>query len=209
MTRFRSCFSLFLIAASLAVSACSLTVESDRVQCKSDKDCAARGHPMSTGSAPKKSASLIQPGPASAKRANRIGSETVRVTFKTVDLKTQTLLTGVRLTLCAKMDANCQGPIATYQSNPEGNIEVDMPKGFDGYFQTEGDGLYPMLFFPPSTRQQLPSSKLPIVTTNFVGMMFSGVGGPIKADRTRSVSDGFELLGQSGKGFNSIGRPIR
>jgi hypothetical protein len=99
------------------------------------------------------------------------------------------------------MDANCQSPIGkTYESDQAGMIKVTMPVGFDGYFQTEGDGLYPMLFFPPSTRQQRAPGKLPMVTTAFFDRMFSQVGGPVTADRTVIMTTALDCEGKPAGG---------
>ena len=202
MTRFRPFFSLCLFAASLAVSACSITVESDRVQCKTKKDCAALGPAYADWVCPK---SVCEPNPTWAcltQPPEPTNSVTVTVELKTLDLISKEIIPGVRLTLCAKMDATCQSPIGkTYESNQAGMIKVDMPVGFDGYFQTEGDGLYPMLFFPPSTRQQRAPGMLPMVKANFFGTMFSQVGGPVAADRTVIMTTALDCEGKPAAGM--------
>jgi hypothetical protein len=209
MTRFTSLFSLWLVAVGVVGSACSLTVESERVQCKSKEDCAARGPSFSDWVCKK---SICEPNPtwACLTQPNEPStSVTVTVEFKTVDLLKLTPIPGVRLTLCAKMDANCQQPIgSTYQSDQAGEIKVEMPKGFDGYFQTEGDGLYPMLFFPPNTRQQHAPGTLPMVAASFVGTMFSGVGGPISADRTVIMTTALDCQANPASGLILSADPV-
>jgi hypothetical protein len=103
--------------------------------------------------------------------------------------------------LCAKLDANCLFPIAQYQSDQAGQLDVEMPSGFDGYLQTEGDGLYPMLFFPPNTRKQRAPGTLPMVANSFFGTMFSEVGGPISPDRTAIMTTALDCMGKPAPGL--------
>ena len=202
MSRFRCLFSICLAAVSVAGSACSLTVESDRVQCKTDTDCSARGAAYAGYVC---SDSLCEPDPTWAcldeKSTDTAPSGTVHVVLTTQDLLSQKPILGVQLTLCAKLDANCQLPIAQYQSDQAGQISVEMPAGFDGYFQTQGDGLYPMLFFPPSTRTQRAPGTLPMVANSFFGTMFSGVGGPVSADRTVVMTTALDCRGKPAAGL--------
>ena len=202
MSRFRCLFFLGLAAVSIAGSACSLTVESDRVQCKTDNDCSARGAAYAGYVC---SNSLCEPDPTWAcldqKNSDATPTGTVHVVLTTEDLLSKKPIQGVSLTLCAKLDANCQLPIAQYQSDPNGQIDVEMPAGFDGYFQTEGSGLYPMLFFPPSTRSQRAPGTLPMIANSFFATMFSGVGGPVGADRTVVMTTALDCLGQPAAGL--------
>jgi len=201
MTGFRSLFSLYLATISVAGSACSLTLESDRVQCRTDYDCAARG-PTYAGFVC--SNSMCGPDPTwsclDETSAEAPPSGTVHVALTTEDLLSKKPIPGVRLTLCAKLDANCLLPIAQYQSDQAGQLDVEMPAGFDGYFQTDGDGLYPMLFFPPSTRKQRAPGTLPMVANAFFGMMFSEVGGPVGADRTAIMTTALDCVGKPAAG---------
>jgi hypothetical protein len=202
MSRFRCVFSICLAAVSVAGSACSLTVESDRVQCKTDKDCSARGAAYAGYVC---TDSMCEPDPTWAcldqKSSDLTPTGTVHVVLTTQDLLSQKPIQGVSLTLCAKLDANCQLPIAQYQSDQSGQIDVEMPAGFDGYFQTEGAGLYPMLFFPPSTRAQRAPGTLPMVANSFFGTMFSGVGGPVGSDRTVVMTTALDCLGKPAAGL--------
>jgi hypothetical protein len=198
-----------LITASLAGSACSLTVESDRIQCNTDKDCAARGPAYADYVCSKSICEADPTWSCLTEKFQETPTDTVIVELKTVDLLKKTPIPGVRLTLCAKMDATCQSPIGpTYQSNQDGSLKVEMPKGFEGYFQTEGEGLYPMLFFPPSTRKERPPGELPMVAANFVGTMFSGVGGPIAADRTVVMTTALNCLAKPTPGIILSAEPV-
>jgi hypothetical protein len=199
MIRYHLLLCLGLLSA--ASSACSLVVDSDRVQCKTPGDCAARG--ASAGSVCIES--ICQPDPTwsclDQPNTDAVASPTVHVVFTGADLLSQKPLPGIRLTLCAKLDADCVMPIAQYQSDQAGQLNVEMPAGFDGYFQTEGDGIYPTLFFPPNTRKQRAPSTLPMVPVSFFGTMFSGIGGAISADRTVIMTTALDCLGRPAAGM--------
>jgi len=170
--------SLLCFLICNATSACSLYVDANRVQCKTDTDCSGRG-PAFAGSTCNDS--LCEPvidetwtcldQPAS----NDSSSTTVHVNLNVVDLLSEKPLSGLSLTLCSKLDANCSFPIAQYASNDGGQIDVEMPAGFDGYLQAEGTGIYPTLIFPPNTSKQRAPSTLPIVPASFFATMFRGL----------------------------------
>jgi hypothetical protein len=179
-----------------------MVVDSERVQCKTASDCTSRG-PAYAGNVC--TDSVCRPDPTWAclneQNTDDVASGTVHVVFTGADLLSQKPLPGISLTLCAKLDADCQLPIAQYQSNQAGQLDVEMPAGFDGYFQTEGDGIYPTLFFPPNTRKQRASSTLPMVPANFFGGMFSGIGASVSADRTVIMTTALDCLGRPAAGM--------
>jgi hypothetical protein len=203
MTRFKSVFFLCLAAFSMAATACSLAVESDRVQCRADTDCSSRG-PEFAGYVCS-SALVCEPDPTWAcldeKAIDSTPTDKVHVKLTTIDLLSQRPIPGVRLTLCAKLDANCSQSIGVFESDQSGGIDVEMPAGFDGYFQTEGEGLYPMLFFPPNTRVQRAPGALPMVAKSFFGTMFSGVGGPVSDTRTVVMTTALDCQGKPAPGL--------
>ena len=197
-------YGLFLCLGilSAASSACTMVVDSERVQCKTATDCTSRG-PAYAGSVC--TDSVCRPDPTWAcldePNTDEIATTTVHVVFTGSDLLSQKPLPGIRLTLCAKLDADCLLPIAQYQSDQAGLLDVVMPVGFDGYFQTEGDGIYPTLFFPPNTRKQRASSVLPMVPASFFGGMFSGIGASVSADRTVIMTTALDCLGRPAAGM--------
>jgi hypothetical protein len=199
MIRHRFSFYLFLGLSSSALSACTVVVDSGRVQCKTDLDCTAGG-PGSVCTD-----SVCQPDPTWAclddGTPDEAPSGTVHVVMTMEDLLSQKPVAGVTLTLCAKLDANCDFAIAQYQSNEAGRLDVELPAGFDGYFQSEGGGVYPTMFFPPNTRKQRAPSTLPMVPNSFFATMFSGIGGTVSADRSVIMTTALDCRGMPAAGM--------
>lgn len=198
----RSWFLCTLALMAATGSACSVVVDDGRVQCKTDSDCAARG-PAFAGSVCMDS--VCQPDPTWAcldqPNTDEVAAGTVHVVFTVADLLSQRPIAGIRLTLCAKLDANCTFPIAQYQSNSAGELDVELPAGFDGYFQTVGDGIYPTLFFPPNTRKQRAPSTLPMVPEGFFGQMFAQLGTSVSSDRTVIMTTALDCVGRPAAGM--------
>jgi len=204
MTQYRW-LSLLCFLICSAASGCSLYVDANRVQCKTDTDCSERGSAFA-GSTCRDS--LCQPvidetwtcldQPAS----DESSSTTVHVNLNVVDLLSEKPLSGLSLTLCSKLDANCSFPIAQYTSNDGGQIDVAMPAGFDGYLQAGGSGIYPALIFPPNTSKQRAPSTLPIVPASFFGTMFLGIGvTSIGDDRSVILTTALDCLGRPAPGM--------
>jgi hypothetical protein len=126
---------------------------------------------------------------------------TVHVIMTAVDLLSQRPIVGVGVTLCAKLDPDCIYPIAQYQSNEAGQLDIEMPAGYDGYLQTEGGSVYPTLFFPPNTRKQRAASTLPMVPAAFFGTMFAQLGVSVSDDRSVIMTTALDCLGRPAAGI--------
>jgi hypothetical protein len=119
-----------------------------------------------------------------------------------VDLLSQKPLSGVAFSLCAKTDSLCSFPLAQAQSNGLGQIDIDLPAGFDGYLQAEGAGIYPTLIFPPSTRIQRTASTLPLVPGSFYSTLITGVGATAVEDRSMVLVTGLDCQGIPAAGLS-------
>ena len=192
----------YLSILGVASSACSVVMDGDRVQCKTDSDCTIRG-PEYAGAVC--SDSMCRPDPTWSclddSTPEEIPSGTVHVKLSAQDLLSQKPVAGIHLTLCAKLDADCVRPIAAFQSDDAGQLDVELPVGFDGYFQTEGSGIYPTLFFPPNTRKQRAPGTLPMVPESFFGTMFSGIGATVSSDRTVIMTTALDCMGRPAAGM--------
>jgi hypothetical protein len=207
MIQHRLLFPLFLGLIGAESSACSVYVDSDRVQCTTDSDCTARGTAFA-GSVCTDSVchTPTQVDPTWAcldeTTTSESSSSTVHVNLTVVDLLSEKPLSGVTLTLCAKLDASCSfSSLPQYQSNDAGAIDVEMPAGFDGYLQAEGAGIYPTLIFPPSTTKQRAPTTLPIVPASFFGTMFQGLGVTVASDRSVILTTALDCLGRPAAGI--------
>lgn len=201
MIRYRFLFPLCLGLFSVATSACSLVVDSERVQCKTDRDCVSRG----AGAGSVCTNSICEPDPTwsclDQATSDDTPTGTVHLNMTMEDVRSQTAVAGVTLTLCAKVDANCDFPLAQYQSNADGKLDVEIPAGFDGYFQSEGGDVYPTMFFPPNTRKQRASTTLPIVPTSFFKVMFSNIAGTVSNDRSVIMTTALDCRGKAAAGM--------
>ncbi len=195
-------FAVCLVVSSAVGSACTVVVDSERVQCVTDRDCAARGPEFEDSICED---SLCQPNPTWAcldePGSVELLSDMIHVNLTLSDLLTQKPMSGVRLTLCSKIDAECQVPIGHYESDSEGKLDVEMPTGFDGYLQTEGEGIYPTMFFPSDTNKQRAPSVLPMVPNTFVGAMFGRLGASVADDRSIIMTTALNCLGKPASGI--------
>jgi hypothetical protein len=205
MIRNRSLLFIFAILGATS-SACSIYVDSDRHQCKVQKDCQAFG---SAYAAYECKDSICQAPEAPVDQTwtcldapSETVTGSVHVNITLVDLVKQTPLEGVTLSLCAKIDGDCSLPLQPqYVSNSAGQIDVVMPAGFAGYFQADGAGIYPSLIFPPSTRKQRAPSTIPLMAYDFYKTMMSGVKATVAADRSVILMTALDCLGRPAAGL--------
>jgi hypothetical protein len=54
---------------------------------------------------------------------------------------------GVNLRACDREDQLCQRPLATATADESGSAIVNLPGGFEGYFQWEGESVAPAMYF--------------------------------------------------------------
>jgi hypothetical protein len=210
MSRNRSFFILAILGA--ASSACSLYVDSNREQCKQTIDCEAFGSgyvcrdnlcQVPVEGTPDAQAP-IDPTWACLDGVgiSEPATGSVRVSITLVDLLSQKPLAGVNLSLCAKLDGACELPILPlYQSSATGQLEVEMPAGFNGYFQASGAGIYPTLIFPPSTRRQRAPSTIPLVPDSFYPTMVKGSGATVAEGRSVVITTALDCLGRPAAGL--------
>jgi len=157
--------SALLVLPLLGALSCSVLVDANRVQCKTDDDCKARGASFAQSSCvnalcagSSKWACLENP-PASMG-----GAGPFRVTMHFADLIKKTPVVGVRADLCRKLDVSCADPAVTATSDAMGNVSLSpVDAGFSGYVSLKGDTTIPTLYFlnPLVDRDQdIPSLSL-------------------------------------------------
>lgn len=205
---------LFILAfLGVASSACSIYVDGGRQQCKQDIDCQALGTEYATYQCkdsmcqepekPPTTDALVDPTWACLDGVGTVEPVTgnVRVSITLVDLLSRRPLAGVALALCAKLDGSCQFPILPlYESSATGGLEVEMPAGFDGYFQASGAGIYPTLIFPPNTSRQRAPSTIPLVPASFYPTMVSGT--TVAQNRSMVITTALDCVGRPAAGLS-------
>jgi hypothetical protein len=193
----------FVFVALLSVSACSLVVDGDRVQCSTNADCTARGASF-TGSTCIDSVCVGEakwaclgvpvkpqtaPGP-------------FRVPFIVQHLVTQTRLEGVKVTLCRKLDVTCSDPLSEELfTDSEGQVTVSVTAGFEGYayFQSPStvDGLY---FFNPGVFADLPPVTVQTGSAQVMTLLASQAGAMQAMDRGVILLSARDCLGAPAAG---------
>ena len=168
-------FAFFLF--SFLFASCSLTVDADRVQCRTNADCAARGGAFAGAICVD---SLCQVDPAWACLSTGTpAASTQEPPYKLIvqvrGVVDQAPKVGAQVKLCRKLDVDCASPIATGVSDNGGtvNFSVDM-KGFTGYVHVQSDGFVPSLFFfnPPIDRDTTTPVSLASTLEN-QGLLFT------------------------------------
>jgi len=150
---------LTLSLAALSLSACSLAVNADRVQCNTKADCAARGGEFLNASCID---SVCQPDPTWACLSRPAMASTqappYRISLTVVDLVTQTPFPNAQVQLCRKIDVDCAMPIATATSDAAGALTFSVEMAdFAGYVAVQANGVVPTLYFfnPPIDHDQV------------------------------------------------------
>jgi hypothetical protein len=137
----------------LALSACSLILQTDATQCSSDADCKKRGAAFANATC---MSSICQPlgttDPLSCvgnvKPAPSGGSGTVSITMSFYDPVTGTRDANIAVRPCGKLDVSCTSPIGpSVKSDASGNATFDLPSAFDGYLEMTGTDTVPALWY--------------------------------------------------------------
>jgi hypothetical protein len=200
----------FVFVALLSVSACSLVVDGDRVQCSTNADCTARGASF-TGSTCVDSVCVGEakwaclgvplkpptaPGP-------------FRAPFIVQHLVTQTRLGNVKVTLCRKLDVTCSEPLSEeLLTDAEGQVTLSVTSGFEGYAYFRGDnivdGLY---FFNPGVSADLPPVTIQIGNAQVMTLLASQAGAMQAIDRGVILLNARDCTGASAAGvtFSTMG----
>jgi hypothetical protein len=165
---------LMLVGWVLTTS-CTVAVDSDRVQCESDSDCAAYADSVCAESVcvvGPKWACLDAPVPPTSTGPRHT------VPFLVQHIVTQTPLPGVSVRLCRKIDITCEGPLSeTLVTDNAGQVNFTVDDGFDGYANFEGEGIIRGLyFFNPPVTTDLPSASISIGSAEVMGGLTKAVG---------------------------------
>jgi len=146
--------AFFGIVALASLPACSVLLKTDDVQCSKTEHCHARGAAFAntvcvanTCQAGAASGPLSCLGSVKAQPTPPAGNINVTMGFFD-EVKQTTLLSGITVQACSKLDVTCANPItAPTTSYAQGNATLSLPAGFDGYLQINGSQTMPALWY--------------------------------------------------------------
>jgi len=185
--------------------ACTVAIDSGRVQCSSDKDCTQRGGAFagaqclestchaSTSSEWSCLGSVVWPSASS-------GSVTATLNLK--DLVTQQPIVGVSARVCRKLDTTCAQPIGSdVQSDAAGKVVLQVVAGFDGYVELKMAGAMPgIYFFYPPLNESREVPFVPILSLSALSTFAGLVGGQVSPDRGHVLLGAYNCLHNPSEG---------
>jgi hypothetical protein len=146
------------LAASLlcaaASSGCTLIFPTGDPQCATDADCTARG--AAFADAVCKDEVCVAGGPDPTEPWSCLGqvewpaagTSPLRLEVHVIDVLTSAPPEGLAVRVCAKLDVNCDSPIAAPASlDASGAVVAQVSAGFDGYLELTAPTITPALFF--------------------------------------------------------------
>lgn len=167
-------------------SSCSLVVDSDRVQCSTDADCAARGEAF-TGSSCVNSVCVAGARWSCLEKAAAAppASGMFQAPFIVQHLVTQQPLPGVHARLCRRIDVTCAAPLGDdLVTDESGQVTFSVPGGFDGYVAFDGpDIIHGLFFFNPPVAADLPQAMISIGSTQVIALLALQAGAVQDPDR--------------------------
>jgi hypothetical protein len=139
--------------------ACSLVVDADRSQCRSDADCID----FSTASEDSLCVDQVCAIPVDDRweclddeppAPEGPGPFAVRMSFR--DLFAMRTLSGVAVSVCSKLDVACSEPLSVATSDASGSASLSVSSGFSGYVSLDSVDIVPTRYFfsPPIRRDQ-------------------------------------------------------
>lgn len=193
LTAIKGCRSGVLVLPLAGVLSCSVLVDANRVQCKSDADCKARRAGFAQSSCVNtfcvgdlKWACLQNPAPAPG------GAGPFRVTMHLADLVNHSPISGVRADLCRKVDVACGDPAATVTSDASGTVSLpSVEAGFSGYVTLQSSAIVSTLyFFNPLIDRDQDIPSLSLSNSAARGGLLAQLGAdPARADVLLNASD--------------------
>jgi hypothetical protein len=157
-----------------ALFGCSLLVDVDAPQCSTDTDCQNRGAAFAgsvcvehacqqcsldtdcqnlgaafTGTVCVEHTCQLGPKWSCADQTTTAAGTqaAIQAPLTTYSIFDYSPMAGIRVSLCAKIDLMCMIPLHQFDTDETGTALIDLPQGFDGYYQLESDKIEPLLFF--------------------------------------------------------------
>jgi hypothetical protein len=178
-----------MTASAVLLCACSLAVDSNRVQCSTDTDCEMRGAAF-VGSTCVESVCQAPPPPPEWACLDEDAPPLptggpFQAPFLVRHMVSQMPFQGVKAKLCRKIDVACATPLSEdLLTNATGQVTFPVTAAFAGYAQFEGaeiiNGLY---FFNPPVAADLPEAAIAIGSAKVVGLLAMQTGATQLAER--------------------------
>lgn len=221
---------LLLALLSSVLCHCTRLVDSDRVQCSVDQDCAKRGgafagsvcvnhfcSPPQVTEPPVTETPDAQAPVAQTPDAEESGpwsclghvvwptsgSGTAKVTMELSDIISSEPVPGVGIQVCHKLDSTCASPLhSNLVSDSSGRVTFSVPMGFTGYAASTSGGIMPFIYFfnPPVTSDREVPS-VPMLKTTALATFATLAGGTIMPDRGHVMARVYNCLGQTAEGI--------
>jgi hypothetical protein len=176
---------------------CSLVLDSERVQCSTDADCAGRGPAFSGSTCVDSLCQAPDPrwGCLSEPASPRSDPGPFIVTMHLQDLLNQQPLSGVKADVCTKVDVSCSTPRFSTASDDAGVVTLEIAAAFSGFVSFElTDALTPTLYFfnpPVDHDQEIPALSLSSPLAR--GALLSQLGASV--DRGDILLSAFDCTG--------------
>jgi hypothetical protein len=153
----------------LSLSSCSLVLDTSKVQCNTDSDCAEHDSNLSCVDQVCVDATTSRPWACLGNVAWPSGtSAKVVLALPVVDVITSAFPRDLQVRACSKLNVDCTPPLsATVDvSSTPGLLKVALDSGFDGYLELTSPTITPALFFvvKPVWEDTTLTSPLPVVS---------------------------------------------
>lgn len=131
------------------VAGCSLVFPANQVQCDTDEECAARGFDDSICEAQACVPRPVDPVWGCLGNIEEpviTPGATHTVTFQFIDALTRLPPDDIEVRLCTQLDLSCMSPmVAGIELDAEGHGAVDVPSGFQGFFELTSSTTLPAI----------------------------------------------------------------
>jgi hypothetical protein len=98
-----------------------------------------------------------------------ISTSDVRVAFLVVDFLTGDPPKQLTVKACRNNDPACEGPLDTYtEVGGTGNVQLDVPKGFQGFFEIRSDVMDTLLYLTKPLQKSTQIRDLPVLSRSLV-----------------------------------------
>ena len=204
----RVVIALQSVALAFGLGGCSLLVDSDRLQCKSDRDCTQRG-PAFADAVCIDSWCTLEPRWSCLGTAqdSAVTSGAFPVTLHLQDIQTQQPLAGVQARLCRKSDVHCTEPAAeAVLSDALGvvrfAIDFEEPtQKFAGFVQLLRDDLVPALYvFNPPIEHAVDLAAVQLLSESGAEILARQIGASVEPQRGSLLLSAFDCNGEPAAG---------